>query len=241
MLRCVALIALAFGSLSTARADVEIRAGVRVSAGELSTFHVAVEQHYGVSRDVVVRCRRDIPDDHLPVVFYLASRAKVEPRAVVELRLSGKSWFEISTHFGLSSDVFYVHVDGDYGPPYGRALGHFKKRSRLEWGAIRLVDADVVHLVQLRFLSAHYRCSPGAVIKAHTKGDGFLSLHGKVKLHSKSWQRAGVGKKATVKGSGKPTRQSPQARAGKPETKAVRGGPGKGPKGARGGGKGRRR
>ena len=88
---------------------------------------------------------------------------------------------DISARFGISAGVFHVPVREAFGPPFGRALGHFKNTKRSEWGTIRLSDADVVCLVNLKFLSAHHKSSPEAVIKLQRKADGFVKLHGRAK------------------------------------------------------------
>ena len=184
MRKRVALLLTVVGLLpfASARAQVNLSAGISIGNDGVEGFHLAISQHYHVRNEVVIAYRaKKIPDDHLPVVFFLAGRANVSPDVVVGLRLSGKSWMDISLQLGLRPDVFYVEVDSP-GPPYGRALGHFKKKKRGQWGSIRLVDDDIVGLVNLKFISAHHGYSPNQVIKLRVKGDSFLKLHGRAKL-----------------------------------------------------------
>ncbi len=165
--------------------DVRASVEVGVSSGH-SEFHLALAKHYEVDRAVVVRVReRGIPDDHVPVALFIAKRARVQPSAVVALRLEGRSWFEISTHFGLSASLFHVHVERDYGPPYGNAFGHFRNRKRSEWRTIRLSDSDLVSLVNVRFLSIRYGRTPDEVVQLHAEKGGIVSLHGRVKARKK--------------------------------------------------------
>jgi len=168
--------------LPGALADVDVGAGVVLGGDGVQEFHLALSQHYSVPREtVVVIHERNIPHGHLPVVFFLAQRAKVSPEAIVSLRLSGKSWIGVAMHFGLNATIFHVPVAGDYGPPYGRALGHFKNRKRSAWASIQLTDSDVVHLVNVKFCSKHYGYAPDEVIKLWRKGDSFLTLNSRVK------------------------------------------------------------
>jgi hypothetical protein len=88
-----------------------------------------------------------------------------------------------------------VPVAGDYGPPYGRALGHFKNRKRGTWASIQLVESDVVHLVNVKFCSKHYGYAPDDVIKMWRKGDSFLTLNSRVKTRwAKGKTRLSLGK-----------------------------------------------
>jgi hypothetical protein len=67
------------------------------------------------------------------------------------------------------------------GPPYGRALGHYKKKHRKEWRTIVLTDADVVNLVELRFLSEHYGVPPERIIELRSHDRDFVAIHADVK------------------------------------------------------------
>jgi hypothetical protein len=184
-------------------ADVTV--GLHVDDGEVKDFHLALGAHFGCPRAEIVAIRKlKVSDEELPVVLYLSTMAHVTPHHIVKMRLAGRSWMQITAHFGLTGGIFYVPVVGVYGPPFGRAYGHFKNRKRSEWGVIRLSDADIVHLANVKFLSKHYRCSPDDVIKAHVKGRGFVKLHGRVKVHG-ARMKAGVkvnGGGLKVKGSG---------------------------------------
>jgi hypothetical protein len=77
---------------------------------------------------------RGIHQEELPVVFFLAQRARVSPEAVVDLRLRGMNWMDITLQFGLSPDIYYVPVKSvKGGPPYGHAYGYCKKHPKKEW------------------------------------------------------------------------------------------------------------
>ncbi|HEX5107089.1 MAG TPA: hypothetical protein VFV95_01520 [Vicinamibacterales bacterium] len=138
---------------------------VNVSA-RIGDFHVAVANYYHVpEREVVVIRERRISDDELPVVLFIAREARVPPMRVIEMRQRGRTWWDISVHYGLRPDIYYVPVAYAPGPPYGHAYGHYKK-PKSQWKTIRLADDDVVNLVHLRFLSEHYRIPPERVMEA---------------------------------------------------------------------------
>ncbi|UCD93949.1 MAG: hypothetical protein JSU69_09280 [Candidatus Zixiibacteriota bacterium] len=160
----------------------EVNVGVSVEDGCLKTFHLAIGEHYNVpEKEIIVVRERKIPDDELPVVFFIAGRAGVKPEAIIKLRLGGKSWMAISAQYGLTAEVFYVPVKSSPGPPYGNAFGHYKKRKKAEWGKIQLADSDVVNLVNLKFISEHYGCSPDEVIRMREKGSNFAAINAEVK------------------------------------------------------------
>jgi len=164
--------------------EVTVGGAMSARGGGHDEFHMAVCEHYRVERDVIVVIqRRGIPDDHMPVVFFMAERCRVAPHVIVDLRLAGKSWMDIALRFHLGADVFYVPVTRLHGPPYGNAFGHFK-RPRAEWAALRIPDEDVLTLVHAKFLSDRYGLSPDDVIEMRQKDDDFMALHDRVKAAS---------------------------------------------------------
>jgi len=163
-----------------AQAGVEV--GLSIDEDGIKSFHLAIGEHYGVKeKEVVVVREKRIPDEDLPVVFFLAKHANVTPSVIVKLRLSGNSWMQIATQFGLTAELFYVKFDRDPGPPYGKAWGHFKKHKRADWHKVKLVDADIINLVNLKFAVARHGCTPAEVVKMRAKGGGFVNIHKKAK------------------------------------------------------------
>jgi len=61
--------------------------------------------------EVRERCRCN--DEELPVIYFLSTRARVEPAAIINLRIGNMSWFEIALHYRLLPDVFFVSFGGD--------------------------------------------------------------------------------------------------------------------------------
>ncbi len=144
---------------------------------QIGNFHVAVANYYRVpEREVIVLRERRVPDDEIPVILFIAQRAAVPPARIVDLRLHGDSWWEISVRFGIEPEVYYVPVVVTPGPPYGKAYGHYKK-PRNRWNTIVLSDADIVNLVQLRFLSDHYHVPPERIIELRRDHGNFVAIH----------------------------------------------------------------
>ena len=162
------------------RSDVDL--GLSIRDGEVRSFYVAVGDYYNVpDRTLVVVRDRNIPDNEVPVVFFLAQQARVSPDVIINLRLGGSSWMDITLRYGLGPQIFYVPLTVDPGPPYGKAYGYYKKRPRSKWGEIRLGDSEVVILVNLKFISSHYGYSPDQVVKMRSGGKNFVSINSEIK------------------------------------------------------------
>ena len=167
---------------STSKAHAGVDVGISVDEDGIKGFYLAIGEHYRVpEREVVVVRERNVPDEELPVVFFLARHASVEPASLVKLRLGGMSWMDITLHLNLSPSIFYVAFDRAPGPPYGKAWGHFRKHKKARWGEIRLPDADIVNIVNLKFVSEKYGYSPAEVVKMRARGDRFAAIHKQAK------------------------------------------------------------
>lgn len=185
---------LALGVVLTAR-PASAQTPFSVSA-HVGNFHVAVANYYHVpEREVIVIRERHIADDEIPVVLFIAQRARVAPAKVIAMRQSGRSWWEISVHYGLGPEVYYVPVTVVApGPPYGKAYGHYKKGKKKK--TIVLADDDIVNLVHLRFLSEHYRVAPERVIEVRARHADFVVVHSEIgegKSHGKHGNKKGRG------------------------------------------------
>ncbi len=176
----ISLLLLWGGSLYNVHAQVNI--GVKADESGIKEFYLAIGDHYKApEKEVIIVKERGIPDDDLPVVFFLSKRAGVSPGVIIDLHLGGKSWMDITFHYGLTAEIYYVEVAKVKGPPYGKAYGHFKNKPKKDWKTIKLVDADIVNFVNLRFLSEHYGHSPDEIISMRSKGESFAKINAKVK------------------------------------------------------------
>ena len=170
------------------QADVNV--GLSISDGIIKGFYLAIGEHYKVAqKEVIVVKERKVPDEELPVIFFLAQRAGVTPEVIIKLRLGGKTWMEISSHFGLSAGIFYVPIKKIPGPPYGKAYGHFKNKKKNKWGTIKLTDREIVDLVNLKFITEHYEYSVEDVIKMREQGKNFVTINTEVKKNKEQTKK----------------------------------------------------
>ena len=168
-----------------ARAGVEL--GISIGEEGLRNFYLSVGDYYRVpEREVIIIRERGILYEEIPVVFFIARRAHVAPGVIVDLRLRRMSWMDITFHYGLSPEIYYVPLRVAPGPPYGRAYGYYKKWHRKEWRKVRLGDDDVVNLVNLKFASEHYGYSPEEVIKMRSGGRNFVEINEEIKKGKES-------------------------------------------------------
>ncbi len=171
---------------------------------------MAVGDYYHVPEpDVMaVRDRYRLRDEELPVVYFLAARARVAPSVIMTLRLGGRSWLDIGLHYGLDPHVFFVPLRVvPTGPPYGRAYGYYKKfRARSDWHNVALTDREIGDLVNLRFMSDYHGISPDSVMERRGRGEVFVSInddYGRAKGKKGGPWDSGAGKGPKNKGKNK--------------------------------------
>ena len=169
--------------------DSKVDLGISIADGKLRSFYLAVSDYYRVpGREVVATKERyRLRDEELPVVYFLAARARVEPSVIIGLRIKGMSWLDVTFRYGLTPEIFYVPVTAKkIGPPYGNAYGHYKKyRPKKEWKKIALSDYEVIDLINLRFMSEHYQLKPEVVMEMRRQGKNFLTIN------EESWKAKG--------------------------------------------------
>jgi len=173
-----------------------VNAGVSFADGKLLGFYFSISKYFNVPSESVIdlrnNYRRRLADEDMPVIFLIARQARVEPAVVIDLRLGGLSWWDISIHFGLSPEIFFVPVRMTrIGPPYGQAYGYYRKyHGQKKWGKVALSDDDIVNLVNLKFISEVNEIEPEQVMKMRAKGQHFVDIHDTIQLE-KAKQRSG--------------------------------------------------
>jgi hypothetical protein len=219
-----ALVILVFLLLATPLWAAEV--GLNISLGAPG-FYLSVSNFYGYpERQVIVIHERGIPDDDIPVVFFISKHAHVAPEVIIKLRVvDGWAWSRICAYYRIPLTVFYIPV-ARYGPPYGRAYGYYKRYPHeRDWGRIRLKDADIVNQVNLIFISKYYNYSPERVIKMREQGSSFGNIERKVYREREYQARGGVPPQEMRGPASPPEMRRPQGRtegmAGSPSRKDI--------------------
>ncbi|MSV35900.1 MAG: hypothetical protein EXQ47_09925 [Bryobacterales bacterium] len=157
---------------------------------------MAIGNYYQVpEREVVVIRERALPPDEVPVVFYVARAARVQPAIIVDLRSRGLSWADIAFHFRLTPDIYYFPG----GPPYGKAHGYWKKH--------RPRDTEVVEAVNVHFLSDYHRVTPDVIRAERSRGPSYVvvaqNFEARSRKHDDRDERGRSGDRGQGKGRGR--------------------------------------
>jgi len=171
--------ALATGAAPDALAAVDIDFGAAVNVGDDASIYLAVSSRY-YDRDAgdMGRWERRCggPDD-LAVAMFICRRSHATPGQVIALRVEGLDWWAIGVRFGVPVDAWFVPVQRDPGPPYGKAYGHWRQR---RWGdddrPFSLSDDDARNLVAVRFLHEYYGVSVEAAMEWRSSGHSLRDL-----------------------------------------------------------------
>ncbi len=163
--------------------DAGVDVGVPIGEEGLSGFFLAVGDYYRIpQREVMILGERGTPPHEIPVVLFIAKRAHVAPEIVMDFRLRGNTWLDITLRLGVSPEIFYVPVGVMVkGPPYGKAYGYYRKKPKKDWKAIVLSDDDVINLVNLKFMSEHYGYPPEKIIKMRSGSKEFVSINEEIR------------------------------------------------------------
>jgi hypothetical protein len=159
--------------------------GQDLNPGVQEAYFRAVAEHFKVPlEEVAIIADWEMDADEVPVVLFLSSRAGVPPDALIGLRRSGRPWREVARQFGLGVGVFHVSLPQDAAlGSLTRACEEFRSRHSREWDQIELTDAEVVSLVNLRFLSKQVGVPPVRVLHSREEAGsfvgGFASLIGR--------------------------------------------------------------
>jgi hypothetical protein len=168
-LLCIAAIA---GCLSIGLSAANYDIGISGSDRGIDGFSLSIGNYYNVPRQEIMVIERSIPREEMSVVYYLANRSHRDARFITDLRLRGISWWDISIRLGLDPRTLYVVESRRYsGPPYGKAYGYDKHNK------YRLHDAEIVDLVNVRFLSDYHHISPDDVIDRRRRGENYNNIN----------------------------------------------------------------
>jgi hypothetical protein len=157
-----------------AQAQVSVGVGVNVGGGG-DSFHLAIGDYYHAPPAQVTVCtQRHIPDEEMPVVFFLAGRLHVAPGVIIDMRAGGMPWVEILHRYHVSPRIFWVPIHGSIiGTPYERFYAYYGGRGP----RVRLVDADIINMVNLKFACDYYHRTPEEVIRLRAGGRSFAYIH----------------------------------------------------------------
>jgi len=156
-------------------ANAQVYTGTKIhSNGSLDNYHLSIGNYFNVSENKILDSDKKITlQEELPVVFFMAQKSGKEPRVIAGLRADGMSWMKMAKHFNLGPRVFYVPIMGNPRSPYKKIYKSYQgHKSR-----IQLSDADIVNLVNLKFISDHHGRDPQEIILMRSKGNTFPDIN----------------------------------------------------------------
>ena len=145
---------------------------------EYQAYFSLVGNYYGYGYDDVVGIREmGILEDELPVLFFIASRSHRHPGDIARYRQGHRSWMDVSRHYGLGPDAYYLSMEGSdvggFGDRYGY-LGYPRER----WSSLQFQDNDLVYLANAHMLAGQYRVPPADVYRGALAGKRFYVMEG---------------------------------------------------------------
>jgi hypothetical protein len=156
------------GLLNASNFDI----GISGSDRGINGFSLSVGDYYRVPAEQIIQIERSIPYEETSVVYFLARHANRSPNHIMDMRLRGLSWWDISLRLGLNPRTLYVVNSRRHsGPPYGQAYGHHKAGKNF-----RLRDDEITELVNVRFLSSYHGISVDEVIDRRSRGQHYMYI-----------------------------------------------------------------
>ena len=151
ILSITAIVACLGGVLGAANFNV----GVSGSDQGINGFSLSIGNYYGVPQQEVMVVERSVPRDEMSVVYYLARQSHRDTSFIINMRSQGMGWWDITRRLGLDPRSAYV-VEG---------RNH------------RLRDAEIVDLVNVRFLSDYHHISPNEVRDRRRGGEDYNRIN----------------------------------------------------------------
>lgn len=129
------------------------------------------------SSEVAILADWDIAPDEIPPVLFVASHAGVSPEALVALRRSGVGWAELIRRYKIGPSALHVPVR-DQAPTGALATAYESYRATPvgDWSSIRLGDADVVALVNVRVIAQALGLPAEDVIRHTGSASSYVEL-----------------------------------------------------------------
>lgn len=167
-IRAVLFMGCLSGLLNASSFDI----GVSGSDQGINGFSLSIGDYYRVPAQEIMYIERSIPYEETSVVYFLARHANRSPNHIMDMRLRGLSWWDISLRLGLNPRTLYVVNSSRHsGPPYGSAYGYHQKGQHF-----RLGDNEITELVNVRFLSAYHGISVDEVIDRRSRGQRYMYI-----------------------------------------------------------------
>jgi hypothetical protein len=197
MKRLVALCCVVCAWAGTLQAETTVQVRMGTSGFE---FGFLYSDYYHVEAPVVQRCTAVLSEADFLVALHLARASGASIEVVVDMRRRGLSWFDITHRCMCTTQIYFVDIPDDPGPPYGRAWGHWRKNRRDDF---EMSDDEIRAFVQLSALSQHGKKSPAEVMRLRKSGKSPAEIVGAKKKAAEDTAPAAQSKSSDKPGKGK--------------------------------------
>lgn len=171
----IMIIGSVLGSPGTARAQTRGTEDPRA----VEAYLMAASDYFRVSpQEVMVLSEWRLPAEEIPVVLFVARTAGVSPDVVVSFRMDGTPWRRLASRYSVGPGQLLLDLGGvASGTELAGAYQRFEGVPRNRWGGVELTDAEIIALVNIRFLAEHLRVSQARVLEARARGTSFVRIH----------------------------------------------------------------
>jgi len=175
----LATVFLAGAVLAPTMAGVDIDFGVEAEIDDRTDLYFSISSRYfGQDRETVTNWGARYRDpDYLAVVLFIRQHSGRSLDELYALRQQrGLTWWEIAVRYGVPTEAWFVPVQHDPGPPYGKAYGHWKKHKHDRSTPVALSDADLRNLVAIRMVHEYYGVSVDLAMEWRSGGRDLRAL-----------------------------------------------------------------
>lgn len=142
-------------------AGADISFGMHAPIGDDGDLFFSISSRYFDREPEVVNDwgRRFPNPDDLAVFFHICHESRIAPEVIYRYRRMGLPWYDVGLRAGLPAQVWYIPVERDPGPPYGKAYG-YRRNHEHDARHAKLNDREVRDLVSVRMAHEYYGISP---------------------------------------------------------------------------------
>ncbi len=166
------LLALGFAATASSVAEAQGQ-----DAARRAYFEAVASYFHLPPSEVAILADWEIAPDEIPPILFVATSAGVSPEALVRLRRTGVGWSDLTHRYRISASVLHVPVR-DQAPTGALASAYEMYRATPvpEWAEIRLSDADVIALVNVRVIAQTLGLSAEEVIRRTGSAGSYVEL-----------------------------------------------------------------
>ncbi|MGE5680621.1 MAG: hypothetical protein ACM34K_07055 [Bacillota bacterium] len=152
------------------------------SESKASNFYQSICDYYKAPQKEVQAARK-LPDEEIPVAYFFARTAKVSLEDIINQRLTGSRWSDISKYYEIPLNTFANPLTEENSCRRHEFPSKLHKAKKLS--IKKISDKEIVNRINIKFISEDHLCSPSYVKSLRKQGDDFVSINDKITLEHK--------------------------------------------------------